>query len=102
MKRPETGLVYATRRFTFSAAHRYWRRDWSPEENRNAFGSCVELPDFASVVASGKNPRYAAKALQTPPTTTDRNFLRAQSRATLLRANGNETNVKIFRKGVAT
>ncbi len=35
---PETGPVYATRRFTFSAAHRYWRQEWTPEENRHAFG----------------------------------------------------------------
>ncbi len=38
MRRPETGLVYATRRFTFAAAHRYWRPDWRPEENRRVFG----------------------------------------------------------------
>lgn len=38
MKRAEPGLIYATRRFTFSAAHRYWRPEWSPEENRQAFG----------------------------------------------------------------
>ena len=43
MKQPETGLVYATRRFTFSAAHRYWRPEWSPEENRRAFGSLTQV-----------------------------------------------------------
>lgn len=43
MKRPEMGLVYATRRFTFSAAHRYWRQEWSPEENRSAFGSLTQV-----------------------------------------------------------
>jgi 6-pyruvoyltetrahydropterin/6-carboxytetrahydropterin synthase len=32
------GQVYATRKFTFSAAHRYWRAEWSPEENRRVFG----------------------------------------------------------------
>jgi 6-pyruvoyltetrahydropterin/6-carboxytetrahydropterin synthase len=32
------GQVYATRKFTFSSAHRYWRAEWSPEENRRAFG----------------------------------------------------------------
>ena len=31
-------MVYATRRFTFSAAHRYWRDEWTAEENRRAFG----------------------------------------------------------------
>lgn len=31
-------IVYATRKFTFSAGHRYWRDDWSAEENARAFG----------------------------------------------------------------
>lgn len=31
------GMVYATRKFTFSAAHRYWREQWSAEENARAF-----------------------------------------------------------------
>jgi 6-pyruvoyltetrahydropterin/6-carboxytetrahydropterin synthase len=31
-------MVYATRKFTFSAAHRYWRDDWSAEENARVFG----------------------------------------------------------------
>lgn len=31
-------MVQATRRFEFSAAHRYWRADWSPEENERVFG----------------------------------------------------------------
>lgn len=31
-------MVYATRRFEFSAAHRYWRADWSVEENERVFG----------------------------------------------------------------
>ncbi|MBI3028816.1 MAG: 6-carboxytetrahydropterin synthase [Candidatus Rokubacteria bacterium] len=43
MKRPESGLVYATRRFTFSAAHRYGRPEWSPEENRKVFGSLTRV-----------------------------------------------------------
>lgn len=33
-----TDIIYATRKFTFSAAHRYWRGDWAPEDNRRAFG----------------------------------------------------------------
>lgn len=33
------GLVYATRKFTFSAAHRYWREEWSAEENARVFGA---------------------------------------------------------------
>jgi 6-pyruvoyltetrahydropterin/6-carboxytetrahydropterin synthase len=32
-------MVYATRRFTFSAGHRYWRPEWSAEENARRFGS---------------------------------------------------------------
>lgn len=34
-------MVYATRRFEFSAAHRYWRDDWSAEENQRVFGKCT-------------------------------------------------------------
>lgn len=30
--------VYATRKFTFSAGHRYWRQEWSAEDNRRVFG----------------------------------------------------------------
>ena len=33
------GLVYATRKFTFSAAHRYGRAEWSDAENRRVFGN---------------------------------------------------------------
>ena len=32
------GPVYATRKFTFSAAHRYGRPEWSESENRRVFG----------------------------------------------------------------
>jgi 6-pyruvoyltetrahydropterin/6-carboxytetrahydropterin synthase len=39
--REEPTMVYATRRFEFSAAHRYWRNDWSQEENERAFGKCT-------------------------------------------------------------
>ena len=31
-------MVYATRKFTFSAAHRYWRDEWTAEENSRVFG----------------------------------------------------------------
>jgi 6-pyruvoyltetrahydropterin/6-carboxytetrahydropterin synthase len=31
-------MVYATRKFTFSAAHRYWRGEWTPDENARVFG----------------------------------------------------------------
>jgi len=43
MSEPGAGPVYATRRFTFSAAHRYWRREWSPEENRQVFGALTTV-----------------------------------------------------------
>ncbi len=33
------GKVYATRKFTFSAAHRYWRDEWTAEENARVFGN---------------------------------------------------------------
>src|SRR5262249_56527410 len=32
------GHVYATRKFTFSSAHRYGRAEWSDAENRRGFG----------------------------------------------------------------
>lgn len=34
-----SGIAYTTRRFTFSAGHRYWVGQWSEAENRRAFGS---------------------------------------------------------------
>jgi 6-pyruvoyltetrahydropterin/6-carboxytetrahydropterin synthase len=43
MNRLEPGSVYATRRFAFSAAHRYWRPEWSAEENRRAFGRLTQV-----------------------------------------------------------
>jgi 6-pyruvoyltetrahydropterin/6-carboxytetrahydropterin synthase len=36
-------MVYATRRFEFSAAHRYWRDEWSREQNEQVFGKCTSL-----------------------------------------------------------
>ena len=38
MKTPDTHTVAVTRRFTFSAAHRYGRPEWSDAENRAHFG----------------------------------------------------------------
>jgi 6-pyruvoyltetrahydropterin/6-carboxytetrahydropterin synthase len=32
------GRVYVTRKFAFSAAHRYWRAEWTAEENARVFG----------------------------------------------------------------
>ena len=34
-----SGMVYATRKFTFSSAHRYWRPEWSAEDNVRIFGN---------------------------------------------------------------
>ena len=31
-------MVYATRKFTFSAGHRYRRPEWTAEENARVFG----------------------------------------------------------------
>ena len=33
--------VLTTRRFMFSAAHRYWRDDWTVERNQAVFGKCT-------------------------------------------------------------
>jgi 6-pyruvoyltetrahydropterin/6-carboxytetrahydropterin synthase len=33
------GLVSVTRKFGFSAAHRYWRSEWTLAENQRTFGS---------------------------------------------------------------
>ncbi len=35
------GPVTISRRFDFSASHRYYRDDWSEEENRRVFGLCA-------------------------------------------------------------
>ena len=34
-------MVSITRRFEFSASHRYWREDWSKERNEQVFGKCT-------------------------------------------------------------
>ncbi|MBN2424477.1 MAG: 6-carboxytetrahydropterin synthase [Calditrichaceae bacterium] len=33
--------VTITKKFEFSASHRYWREDWSEEKNNKEFGLCV-------------------------------------------------------------
>lgn len=33
-------LTYLTRAVRFSAAHRYWRPEWSEQQNREVFGAC--------------------------------------------------------------
>lgn len=35
------GMAYLTRRATFSAAHRYYRQEWSRERNSAVFGACA-------------------------------------------------------------
>lgn len=37
--------TFLTRRVTFESAHRYWRADWSADENKRVFGSWA-TPDF--------------------------------------------------------
>ena len=34
-------MVGASRRFDFSASHRYWRDEWSQQENERVFGKCT-------------------------------------------------------------
>ena len=34
-------LAYLTRRTRFASAHRYWRAEWTEEQNRRAFGACA-------------------------------------------------------------
>lgn len=33
------GPVHVTRKFAFSAAHRYWRSEWSADDNARVFGN---------------------------------------------------------------
>ncbi|KAA3610182.1 MAG: 6-carboxytetrahydropterin synthase [Calditrichaeota bacterium] len=33
--------VTISRKFEFSASHRYWREEWSEEKNKEAFGLCI-------------------------------------------------------------
>jgi 6-pyruvoyltetrahydropterin/6-carboxytetrahydropterin synthase len=33
--------VRITKKFEFSASHRYWREEWSPKENDRVFGLCT-------------------------------------------------------------
>ena len=33
--------VLISKKFEFSASHRYWRNDWSEEKNNQAFGLCT-------------------------------------------------------------
>jgi len=33
--------ITLTRKFEFSASHRYWKKDWSEERNNEVFGPCT-------------------------------------------------------------
>jgi 6-pyruvoyltetrahydropterin/6-carboxytetrahydropterin synthase len=33
--------VLITKKFEFSASHRYWREEWSPQKNEQVFGLCT-------------------------------------------------------------
>ncbi len=35
------GMIYLTRRATFSASHYYWNPSWSDEKNEQVFGRCA-------------------------------------------------------------
>lgn len=36
-------MIAITKTVRFSAAHRYWRPEWSEERNRKSFGRCVDM-----------------------------------------------------------
>jgi 6-pyruvoyltetrahydropterin/6-carboxytetrahydropterin synthase len=33
--------VQITKKFEFSASHRYWKEDWTKEKNKEIFGNCI-------------------------------------------------------------
>jgi 6-pyruvoyltetrahydropterin/6-carboxytetrahydropterin synthase len=37
----ESKKVFITKKFEFSASHRYWRDEWSEEKNNQVFGKCT-------------------------------------------------------------
>ena len=37
----ESKKVFITKKFEFSASHRYWRDEWSEEKNDQIFGKCT-------------------------------------------------------------
>lgn len=43
MNEKETPMVFLTRRYVFSAAHRLWREDFTDAENQRYFGPCSRL-----------------------------------------------------------
>lgn len=53
-------VVYLTRTVRFRAMHRYFRPEWSAEQNERAFGSCAREPghehDYSCVVTVRGHP----------------------------------------------
>src|SRR4029078_12649719 len=45
-------MVYGTGKFTFSSAHRYWRSEWSAEDNTRTFGN-LTVPHRHNYVLEG-------------------------------------------------
>ena len=39
----ESKNIFITKKFEFSASHRYWREEWSEEKNNQIFGKCTSL-----------------------------------------------------------
>ncbi len=37
----ESKKVFITKKFEFSASHRYWRNEWSEDKNNQVFGKCT-------------------------------------------------------------
>ena len=58
------GNVLISRRFDFSSSHRYYRDEWSEEENRRVFGLCA-LPN-----GHGHNYTLEVAVCGTPDPTT--------------------------------
>jgi 6-pyruvoyltetrahydropterin/6-carboxytetrahydropterin synthase len=46
---PAVSVALLARTVTFRAAHRYFRPDWSAEQNRGAFGECTTAPGHEHV-----------------------------------------------------
>jgi 6-pyruvoyltetrahydropterin/6-carboxytetrahydropterin synthase len=37
----ESKTIFITKKFEFSASHRYWKEEWSEEKNNQVFGKCT-------------------------------------------------------------
>jgi len=58
------GAIELVRRYRFSASHRYFRPEWSEEENRRRFGKCANAPGH------GHNYRLTVRVVGTPDPAT--------------------------------